>query len=289
MNIPRSAACLLLWFLTILTSGAVAQPTAQDSSQDQRILAEVKRRFAAEHAFDGMSISPSVRRGIVTLSGTVNSQAAKVLASKEIEDVDGIKSVMNNLNVAGGTASASPSGAAAGEVEDKKVILPFGTVLPVHLSKEISSKTAKANDVFYGTIASDVNANGYLLVPSGTPVQGTVKEARSGGLLTGAASLTIDVDQMTLNFPEGPHQVRFATEPLSGRSQAGGATGSVAEALGIKGTEVVARPDQVLRFRMLQPAFVSVKLKGGRQVPPVPVEQTSDTSANGSPESPRPR
>jgi hypothetical protein len=40
----------------------------------------------------------------------------------------------------------------------------------------------------------------------------------------------------------------------------------MAEALGIKGTEVVAHPDQILRFRMLQPAFVSVKLKGGRQV-----------------------
>jgi len=289
MNIPRSAACLL-WVLTILTSGAVAQSTPQDSSQDQRILAEVKKRFANEHAFDGMSISPSVRHGIVTLSETVNSQAAKVLASRKIEDVDGIKSVMNNLNVAGGTANASPSGTAVGEVEDKKVILPFGTILPVHLSKEISSKTAKANDVFHGTIASDVNANGYILVPAGTPVQGTVKEAKSGGLLTGQASLTIDVDQMTLNFPEGPHPVRFATEPLSGRSQTGGVpTGSVAEALGIKGTEVVARPDQVLRFRMLQPAFVSVKLKGGRQVPPVPVEQTSGTSAGGSAGSPRPQ
>src|ERR1700751_3000850 len=162
MSIPRPAASLLL-FLTILTSGVVAQPTAQDSSQDQRILTEVKTRFASEHAFDGMSISPSVRHGIVTLSGTVNSQAAKVLASKEIEDVDGIKSVMNNLNVAGWTASANLSGAAAGAVEDKKVILPFGTILPVHLSKEISSKTAKANDVFHGTIASDVSANGHIL------------------------------------------------------------------------------------------------------------------------------
>ena len=152
----------------------------------------------------------------------MSSQAAKVLASKEIEDVEGIKSVMNNLNVAGGTASAIPSGAAAGEFEDKKVILPFGTILPVHLSKEISSKTAKANDVFHGTIASDVNANGYILVPAGTPVQGIVREAKAGGILTGPASLTIAVEQMTLNYPEGPHPVRFATQPLSGRSQGGG-------------------------------------------------------------------
>ena len=227
-----------------------------------------------------MSISPSVRHGVVTLSGTVSSQAAKVLASKEIEDVEGIKSVMNNLNVTGGTASASASGAADGEVEDKKVILPFGTILPVHLLKEISSKTAKANDVFHGTIASDVNANGYILVPAGTPVQGIVRAAKAGGILTGPASLTIAVEQMTLNYPEGPHPVRFATEPLSGRSLGGGGTpaGSLMGTLTIKGPEVVASPDQVLRFRMLQPALVPVKLKGRRQVPPVPVEQTSDTS-----------
>jgi hypothetical protein len=61
-----------------------------------------------EHAFDGMSISPSVKKGVITLNGTVGNQAAKVLATTEIQDVDGIKSVMNNLNVAGGTPKPVP-------------------------------------------------------------------------------------------------------------------------------------------------------------------------------------
>ena len=39
-------------------------------------------------------------------------------------------------------------------------------------------------------------------------------DRKSGGLLTGSASLTIDVDQMTPNFPEGPHPVPFATEAI---------------------------------------------------------------------------
>jgi hypothetical protein len=81
--------------------------------QDQRILSQVKEILQNARDFDGMSISPSVNHGIVTLNGIVSSQAAKVLAPNEIENVDGIKSVMNNLNVVGGaghqpTAPAIP-------------------------------------------------------------------------------------------------------------------------------------------------------------------------------------
>ncbi len=208
----------------------------------------------------------------------MSRQAAKVLASKEIEDVEGIKSVMNNLNVAGGTASAIPSGAAAGEVEDKKVILPFGTILPVHLLKEISSKTAKANDVFHGTIASDVNANGYILVPAGTPVRNCARsEGRRDSDWSSIADDRSRADDAELSRGTASSAL---CDPTALRQVSGGGTpaGSLLGTLTIKGPEVVASPDQVLRFRMLQPALVPVKLKGVRQVPPVPVEQTADTS-----------
>jgi hypothetical protein len=104
----------------------MAQAAQQDSSQDQRILREVRQILADEHAFDGMSISSSVHHGIVTLDGTVSSQAAK-LASTEIENVDGIKSVMNNLNVVGGAPRPTPA-APSGAIENKNVILPYGSI-----------------------------------------------------------------------------------------------------------------------------------------------------------------
>jgi len=114
---------------------------------------------------------------VVTLNGTVGNQAAKVLATTEIQDVEGIKSVMNNLNVVGGTPKPvrpTPSG----DVQNKNVILPFGSILPVHVSAEIGSKTAHVNDTFHATVATNVIANGYMLVPAGAPVEGTVLEAK---------------------------------------------------------------------------------------------------------------
>ena len=52
-----------------------------------------------EKAFRGQLIVPSVSRGIVTLTGTVSSEGDKVLASTEVGRVDGVKTVLNNLDV----------------------------------------------------------------------------------------------------------------------------------------------------------------------------------------------
>jgi osmotically-inducible protein OsmY len=60
-------------------AGAFSQ-TSQNSSQDPRILKEVRQILTSEHAFDGMSISPSVRKGVVTLKGTVAGGAPKPAA-----------------------------------------------------------------------------------------------------------------------------------------------------------------------------------------------------------------
>jgi hypothetical protein len=155
----------------------------------------VRRILENEHAFDGMSISPNVKKGVVTLNGTVGNQAAKVLATTEIQNVDGIKSVMNNLNVVGGTPKPAPP-APSGDVQNKNVILPFGSILPVHVSAEISSKTAHVNDTFHAAVATNVIANGYILVPAGAPVEGTVLEAKPGGHLGRPGVLTI---ALTLN------------------------------------------------------------------------------------------
>jgi BON domain len=172
----------LLWIAAAGTGTVALSQSSQDNSQDQRILKEVRRILENEHAFDGMSISPNVKKGVVTLNGMVGNQAAKVLATMEIQDVDGIKSVMNNLNVVGGTPKPVPP-TPSGDVRNKNVILPFGSILPVHVSAEIGSKTAHVNDTFHVTVTTNVIANGYILVPAGfgaptTPVMKPADVAR---------------------------------------------------------------------------------------------------------------
>jgi hypothetical protein len=267
----------------------LAQAAQQDSSQDQRILRDVRQILTNEHAFDGMSISSSVRHRVVTLDGTVSSQAAKVLASTEIQNVDGIKSVMNNLNVVGGSQRTAPVPHTAG-TENRNVILPYGTVLPVRITEEISSKTAQANDLFHATIATNVIANGYTMLPAGTPVQGRVVEAKPAGHLVGSAVLTIELVRLTVDAPgtEGTRLIGLTVQPLSSKGQGrgtntaekaggGAAVGAIIGALAgggrgaaigaasggalgtgvnavTRGNEIIVRPEQLLQFRMNQAA-----------------------------------
>jgi BON domain len=278
MKIPLMAAWVIGMAAVVSGTGALSQASQQDNGQDQQILKEVRQILTSEHAFDGMSISPSVRKGVVTLDGTVGSQAAKVLATKEIQNVDGIKSVMNNLNVVGGTTKPIlPT--SSGDVQNKNVILPFGSILPVHVLAEINSKTAHVNDVFHATVATNVIANGYILVPAGTPIEGTVVEAKPAGHLVGPGLLTIALRRMTLNAPEGPRVVSFTVQPLSSKARgaaSGESLGTAVNAL-MRSNEITVRPEQLLQFRMIQPAFVPIILKNGHQVPPVPVESTAAT------------
>jgi hypothetical protein len=201
-------ATLMIGIAGLAAGTGAASQTSQDSSQEQRILKEVRQILTSEHAFDGMSISPSVRKGVVTLNGTVGSQAAKVLATTEIQDVEGIKSVMNNLNVAGGAPKPALP-VSSPDVQNRNVILPFGSILPIHVSEEISSKTAHTNDTFHGTVANNVIANGYILVPAGSPVEGTIMEAKPATHLGGPGVLTLALRRMTLNAPEGPARRRL--------------------------------------------------------------------------------
>jgi hypothetical protein len=112
-----------------------------------------------------------------------------VLASTEIENVDGIKSVMNNLNVVGGAPRPTPA-APSGAIEQERDPALW-SILPVRMTDEINSKTAHANDVFHAMIATNVIANGYVMLPAGTPVEGRVVEAKPAEHLVGSAVLRI--------------------------------------------------------------------------------------------------
>jgi hypothetical protein len=105
--------------------------------------------------------------------------------------------------------------------------LPPGTIRPIRISDEIDTKTAKANDTFGGTTASNVGAAGFTLIPTGTPVIGRTIEAKPGTHFAGAAELSIELVSIRLPGPTGPQDIWVVTEPLS--SKATGRGGNTAE------------------------------------------------------------
>ena len=217
----------------------VAGYTQTHRPTDREILIKVSRTLAQEQAFNGMTIIPSVSRGVVTLTGNVTSYAAKVLASTEISGIAGVKTVLNNLNVApaGEAAPApapEPAPAPASQEQPppppstqeytsmQSVNLPAGTSLPVRLVEEINTKNAQANDVFHATLLSDVTADGFVVIPHDTVLVGRVISAQSAGRFTGYPELSLELTGFLLNTPNGPQRIGLITDPLSSKGKGRG-------------------------------------------------------------------
>lgn len=79
----------------------VVDPTNKDSL----LTATVQQRLLADPLLAGSSITPTVAAGVVTLSGTVASDAAKAAAEKSAKATPGVASVTNSLQV---VAPATP-------------------------------------------------------------------------------------------------------------------------------------------------------------------------------------
>jgi hypothetical protein len=86
---------------------------------------------------------------VLSLTGNVRSEAEKTLASSEPANIDGVKTVLNNLNVVDNTFHPPPPTPAQNGPIPKT--LPSGSVITICLNTEIDTKTAKANDSFAGT------------------------------------------------------------------------------------------------------------------------------------------
>jgi len=276
----------VLFPLLVLPVGA--QTARKKAPSDSEILGQVQKTFHDEHAFIGSSILPSVNHGVVTLSGNVRSEAEKTLASSELASIDGVKTVLNNLNIVDNTFHRPPPPKpVAGPSGPKLITLPAGSAVPVRVTDEIDTKIAKAGDTFHGTTATSVTMNGFTLIPAGTPVMGRVIEAKAAGHFSGAADLSIELVSVRIQGANGPQDVSVLTQPLSSKAQgrgtntgektgggaalgaiigglAGGGAGAGIGALsgGVlgggsnalsRGKEIVVKPEQLLPFRTSSP------------------------------------
>ncbi len=203
----------------VVMPGMAMAQTRKAQPTDAQILAKVRAVLKNEPAFAGMTITPTVSHGTVSLDGNVTSEAAKVLASTEIANIAGIKTVLNNLNIGPDAAAMAPAPQPApvpapppqapvhreSPLMVKNIVLQPGTVIPVRINDEINTKTAKANDTFHGTTASAILQGDYTLIPTGTPVTGRVIEAKSAGHFTGKAELSLELVSVRLPVPSGTH------------------------------------------------------------------------------------
>src|SRR6202158_674828 len=120
------------------------------------------------------------------------------------------------------TQTASDNGGAQPAVrqaprEREPLVVPAGTTVTVRLGSALGSKLSESGETFTGTVAKEVLAGDPVAIRRGTPVSGTVVDAKSLGRFKGAAELQVRLDSINLNGAD--LQVRAATQTFTAKGK----------------------------------------------------------------------
>jgi hypothetical protein len=277
-KVSLASGALAVIASTIIVPHAFAQRTTPPPS-DAKLMHDAEAVFQNEKAFRGLTIVPKTSRGIVTLTSTVSSEGDKVLAGLEVGNVDGVKTVINNLDVRAGTSTeghllANPSRAQTQQLAteartypaaaapprvavERTITIPANTSIQVRITDSLTSKTAKANDHFHGTVAAVVFADGALAIPVGTPVLGRVVSAKPAGHFIAEAKMALEITTLRLPLLDGKSRdVPVVTEYLTNNGQPHGSNVAPSGQIDVK-------PQSVLRFQTQAALTTAVWTKNG--------------------------
>ena len=97
--------------------------------------------------------------------------------------------------------------------------IPAGSHVLLRFQNGINRRTAKPGDFVYLMTDTPIAANGSVIVPIGSHVQGVVTEVNRGGKIKGKADLSIRLETLTLRSGQ---QYRFEPQLASLEGDAGG-------------------------------------------------------------------
>src|SRR5215469_2213736 len=96
----RLPLSLLAALLALVLGVAVGCNSAQQKAKtDAEITNEVQSRFSQDSGLQGKNLSVQAANGVVTIAGTVDNQAQRDAAARQAASIDGVKTVVNNLEV----------------------------------------------------------------------------------------------------------------------------------------------------------------------------------------------
>ncbi len=347
ISTARSARTVLVSIsLALLLAGCRSKPS---TGNDASLNAQVQTQLAADQHLSGQPIPVSVSGGVVTLDGRVTSDTVRTIATGDVAQIAGVKTVVDNLVVQSPPAVAPPSAAAptvapipmhASAVKPSKpmpmitaapappsaaapapivrstptptpapvvantpppppapvvhnITLAAGTAIPVRITQTLDSATTQTGDKFTGEIASDVMADGMIVLAQGTPVTGHVDAVQDAAHFKGDSLLTLSLTAIDRNgkhievstdaySKQGTGRGKNTAEKVGGGAvvgailgsifgggkgaaigaAAGGGLGAGAQAI-TRGQQVRVPSETVVRFTLTAPIAVGVTAAAG--------------------------
>jgi hypothetical protein len=234
-------------FLAIISVSIACSRTPSDETVAQNI----EKKVSAEPQAQPAQVTVEAKGSKVTLKGTAKSEAARQAVERIAHDEPGVTAVDDQVSVESEEIAASTT-PAAGLVQPaerpplprppppKPVIVSEGTVLTIRTGEALGSKSSQVGTAFTGSIATPISIGGKMVIPAGSVITGTVKEAKKAGRFKGAAVLRLSLDSVTVKG----HQYNIETEAFDqtstgkGKRTAGmvvGGTGAGAAIGGLAG------------------------------------------------------
>src|SRR5437879_5611617 len=110
----RSMVAVLL--LIVLGAGVACNQAK--AKADTQITSEIQSKFSQDSGLQGKGLTVQAADGVVTLAGRVDNQAQREAAARQAASIEGVKTVINNLEVA--PAMAEQTASAPAPVEEPK-------------------------------------------------------------------------------------------------------------------------------------------------------------------------
>jgi hypothetical protein len=89
------------------------------------------------------------------------------------------------------------------------VVVPNGSVLRVRINQGMSSKNTTVGTAFDGVVLSDVSAGGFVAIPRGAAITGTVADVHTAGQLKGKGELKLQLTGVTFGGKTYPVTTDF--------------------------------------------------------------------------------
>lgn len=110
----RAAGVTMLAGSVLFASAGAGFAQAQSPRSDSAIQSDVAAAFGQDSALSGQTITATASKGIVTLSGTVQTEAERQAAETDASNVTGVSGIVDHLKVTNpGTAAPASSGLTA--------------------------------------------------------------------------------------------------------------------------------------------------------------------------------
>lgn len=200
MREPRTIVLALC--AVLLMAGCKAVAPAPD---DAAIKTTIQSKFYQDSTLSTRGIQVDSQQGVVTLTGTVNSDAEKSLAEQLSTPVPGVKQVVNQLSVSAPAAAAQPpatspsgEGANATPARPATATVPSGTVITVRMIDGIDSKTSQPGQTFAASLAAPVAVHDRVVIPQGSDATVRLVSASNSGKFRGSAQLQLQLASITV-------------------------------------------------------------------------------------------